>query len=90
MGPFDRLLFVSEERRLHVYLIAHEFNKHVSMFKETDKVPFVSRTCRPRSIRLTLKTRRKKKSHFILFRKQEPSLQKVLFKEASHNLFPKS
>lgn len=90
MGPFDRLLFVSEERRLHVYLITHEFNKHVSMFKETDKVPFVSRTCRPRSIRLTLKTRRKKKSHFILFRKQEPSLQKVLFKEASHNLFPKS
>ena len=41
--PFDRLLFVSEDRRLHVYSITHEFNKHILMFKETDKLPFVSR-----------------------------------------------
>lgn len=41
--PFDRLLSVSEDRRLHVYLITHEFNKRVLMFKETDELPLVSR-----------------------------------------------
>lgn len=29
--------------KLHVYLITHEFNKHVLMFKETDELPLVSR-----------------------------------------------
>lgn len=60
MGPFDRLLFLSEDRRLHVYSITHEFNKQVSMFKETDKLLFVSGARRPRRICLTLKTRKKK------------------------------
>lgn len=64
MGPFDRLLFVSEDRRLHVYSITHEFNKHVSMFKETDKLLFVSGARRPRRICLALKTRRKQNHAF--------------------------
>lgn len=63
--PFDRLLFVSEDRRLHVYSITHEFNKHILMFKETDKLPFVSRAAkRPRRICLTRKPRRSKKFSF--------------------------
>lgn len=73
--PFDRLLFVSEDRRLHVYSITHEFNKYVLMFEETDELPFVPRASGATTKHLPdAKTQTKKNSHFIMFRIQEPSL----------------